>query len=310
MEKKMVNKLTKSAVSGAKSFLGGIWDSVKYLFWIAFILSFPVTGWFYFSDPEPTVETVIPNHGKAFYVNDFGGYLSRDTEDYIMQQGPLLWSATGAQVTVVVVPNTGSLSLESYANKLFNKWGIGQVKKNNGVLILFTADEPHVRMEVGKGLEGNLNDAKAGRILDRYAVAPMKAKNWNAAVVETWRATMAEVYRIYGKEPPVGITDYHLPVERGELGNQYADLSFPATIVHEPEPEGPKDGLTILAELLGTYIGYWIMALVILIPIAIFLTIGSFGGGFSGGRRSSSGGGSWGGYSGGGGSSGGGGASR
>ena len=40
------------------------------------------------------------------------------------------------QVLVATVPALGALSVETYANKLFNSWGPGQKDKNNGALLL------------------------------------------------------------------------------------------------------------------------------------------------------------------------------
>ena len=43
--------------------------------------------------------------------------------------------------------------------------GVGDKKENTGVLILISKDDHKSRIEVGYGLEGIINDGKAGRIL-------------------------------------------------------------------------------------------------------------------------------------------------
>lgn len=139
----------------------------------------------------------LPEPTPYFYINDYSHVFSQSTETFITEQGEKLYAATGAQVVVVSVPNTGNATLEEYSNKLFNEWGIGSEKRDNGVLILFTTDEAHVRMEIGYGLEGCLPDARCGRILDQYAVEDMHAGNWNAAAVNTWAEAARAAYVDY-----------------------------------------------------------------------------------------------------------------
>ena len=87
--------------------------------------------------------------------------------------------------------------IESYANKLFNRWGIGTKEKDNGVLLIISKDERKIRIEVGYGLEGVLNDAKTGRILDKYAVPPLKVDNYDQAIIDTAKQIQGEIYTEY-----------------------------------------------------------------------------------------------------------------
>ncbi|MBI5078846.1 TPM domain-containing protein, partial [Candidatus Saganbacteria bacterium] len=58
--------------------------------------------------------------------------------------------------------------------KLFKEWKIGKAGKDNGILILLSTDEQRVEIEVGYGLEGTINDAKAGEIIDNYMLSFFK----------------------------------------------------------------------------------------------------------------------------------------
>jgi uncharacterized protein len=70
------------------------------------------------------------------------------------------------------------------ANYIFNELpldgvtGIGKKGKDNGLLILFSLKPDlgggSMRIEVGKGLEGNITDGTAGAILDSYLVPAKK----------------------------------------------------------------------------------------------------------------------------------------
>lgn len=117
-----------------------------------------------------------------FYVNDYADILDSDTENYIININKELYEKCGAQIVVVTVKNLEGNSLEQYANTLFRNFGIGSRSKNNGVLLLLSLEERQVRIEVGYGLEGVLNDGKTGRILDEYVVPHFKNNNWNLGI--------------------------------------------------------------------------------------------------------------------------------
>ncbi len=102
-----------------------------------------------------------------------------------------LESKTSAELAVVTVDNLEGGSVEDYAVRLFKRFGIGKKDKNNGILILFSRDDRKVRMEVGYGLEPIINDAKAGRLLDEYAIPKFKEGEYGRGLYDTAK-TVAE----------------------------------------------------------------------------------------------------------------------
>jgi uncharacterized protein len=54
--------------------------------------------------------------------------------------------------------------MESFVNEVFNRWGIGDKEKSNGVLLAVFVDDRKMRIEVGYGLESVLTDGITGRI--------------------------------------------------------------------------------------------------------------------------------------------------
>lgn len=133
-----------------------------------------------------------------FFVNDFANVLSDSAEQEIVTIGKKVESTTTAQLVVVTVPNMNGDYIESYANKLFNRWGIGVKNKNNGILLILSKDDRKIRIEVGYGLEGAINDAKAGRILDKYAIPSLKNNNYDKAIIDTVIQIQGEIYNEYG----------------------------------------------------------------------------------------------------------------
>ena len=67
--------------------------------------------------------------------------LSGDTKSDIVSKNDGLYNATGAQIVVTVVQDTGDVSMEQYAYDMANAWGIGSAEKNNGVLLLLSVGD-------------------------------------------------------------------------------------------------------------------------------------------------------------------------
>ena len=76
-------------------------------------------------------------------VVDDANVLSSDTVQTITDlNNRLSASCQGAQIGVLTVDYTGSVSTEDYALQAFNAWGIGSSANNNGVLILLVMEPP------------------------------------------------------------------------------------------------------------------------------------------------------------------------
>ena len=132
-----------------------------------------------------------------FFVNDFANILSAETKQKIFSMGVAIQQNTTAQLVIVTVPNMEGSYIESYANTFFKKWKIGLSGKNNGILLIYAQEENKIRIEVGYGLEGAINDAKAGRILDKYAVAALKVNNYDQAILDSAKQIQGEIYTEY-----------------------------------------------------------------------------------------------------------------
>ena len=133
-----------------------------------------------------------------FYVNDYANLLNLDTKEYIISINEDLYRKTGSQIVVVTIPNLEGDSLEEYSTKLFRKFGIGDKRKNNGVLLLLTLEERQFRIEVGYGLEGVLTDGKTGRIQDEYIIPYLKNNNWDDGIKNGFNAILDIVSNEYG----------------------------------------------------------------------------------------------------------------
>ncbi len=109
------------------------------------------------------------------YVNDFAGVIEPDYAQKIESICQEVKQKTGVEIAVVTVKTVGTdYTPQQYANALFEKWGIGQKGKDNGILLLDAIQERYVWIEVGYGLEGILPDGLVGEIRDRYIIPYLK----------------------------------------------------------------------------------------------------------------------------------------
>jgi len=127
------------------------------------------------------------------WVSDFAGILSEDTKAQISGLIDDVKRSTGAEIAVVTVTSLEGMSVEEYAVRLFEEWGIGEEEKDNGVLFLIAPNERTVWIEVGYGLEPIITDGRAGGILDEAVVPFFKAGDYNQGILQGSRRIAALV---------------------------------------------------------------------------------------------------------------------
>ena len=103
---------------------------------------------------------------EQFYVADYANVIDEATEQLIVEKSAKLYEENGAQVVVVTVDFIGESTIEEYARALFNKWGIGDKDKNNGVLLLMVIGEENYWCVQGRGLEDSLPTSSIKDMLD------------------------------------------------------------------------------------------------------------------------------------------------
>jgi len=116
-------------------------------------------------------------------VVDQAGLLSADTERQLVNLLQSLHESGGPQIQVATLPDMGGLSVEEASIRLVDQWKLGGAKADNGVLLLVAAKERRVRIEVGQGLEGDLPDARASRIVQEVILPGFRAGQPDRALV-------------------------------------------------------------------------------------------------------------------------------
>ena len=111
-----------------------------------------------------TLDRVPDPKTKNSSVSDPDDYLSASDEAVLDQLINTLEDSSTAQVAVVVLYSIGEENPKEFATKLFNKWGIGQAEKDNGLLIFTVMDQRLTEFETGLGTESILTDAICYRV--------------------------------------------------------------------------------------------------------------------------------------------------
>jgi uncharacterized protein len=176
----------------------------------------------------------FPSPTSVFFVNDFADVLSNETESKIAQIGKQLEDKTTAQVVLVTINTLDGGNVDSYANKLFENWEIGQKGKDNGVLILYANAERMLRIEVGYGLEGALTDIESNIIIRDYVSPHTKEKNdFDSGLLSGYAAAVQQVAEEYGAEIELGFEQPNIsgatrnsPNRRDERGFNFAPVLF------------------------------------------------------------------------------------
>lgn len=123
---------------------------------------------------------------ENFYVNDYVGILNDTQTDYLIERANQLREENGVQVVVVIVPNVIGSSIDSYATEVFNDFGIGSSKDDNGVLLFLAVEDGEVTIVPGDGFRGYLSASKGGDILDSIFIPKAEKGNISEGIYDTF----------------------------------------------------------------------------------------------------------------------------
>ena len=104
-------------------------------------------------------------------VTDLTGTLTREQIASLEQMLHSFQARKGSQIAVLMVPSTAPEPIEQYALRVAEQWKIGRAKIDDGAILVVARNDRALRIEVGYGLEGALNDATASRII-REVIVP------------------------------------------------------------------------------------------------------------------------------------------
>ncbi len=155
---------------------------------------------------QPAVQQLFPA-GPGNYLTDVAGVVDGGSASAINDLAARLRTATGAELAVVTLPTIEDRAPGDVALAIGRAWGIGakgeagDPAKNAGIVMLLVPRTPGHKGEIylatGRGIEGIITDAMAGRITD-LMVPDLKQQSYGPALLLGTRAVAATVARGYG----------------------------------------------------------------------------------------------------------------
>nr|WP_315216785.1 TPM domain-containing protein [uncultured Duganella sp.] len=116
----------------------------------------------------------------------------------------------GSQIAVLIVPTTQPEGIDQYAIRVAEQWRIGRANVDDGAILIVAKDDRTLRIEVGYGLEGALNDATSKRIIDEIIVPRFRRGDFAGGI----EAGVDGMIRVIEGEP--------LPAPRAQPGARSA----------------------------------------------------------------------------------------
>ncbi|MBP3943418.1 TPM domain-containing protein [Sphingobacteriaceae bacterium WQ 2009] len=100
-------------------------------------------------------------------VTDYTNVLSAAQKQSLEAKLVAFNDTASTQIAVVLMRSTGGYDIADYAVRLAQKWGIGDKRYDNGILLLAALEDRAVTIQTGYGVEGAVPDAIAFQIIDQ-----------------------------------------------------------------------------------------------------------------------------------------------
>ena len=259
----------------------------------------------------------VPVPPLAGHITDQTGTLTAEQKASLEQALTAFEARKGSQLAVLILPSTAPEAIEQYALRVAEQWKLGRKKVDDGAILVVAKDDRALRIEVGYGLEGVLNDATSKRIISEIITPRFQQQDFYGGI----NAGVGQMISVIDGEP--------LPAPRGNAAasvggvRQYAPILFILAVVMGGilrAKLGKVPGALVTGGAVGVVAWFFAGAISMALlagVFALFVTLlgagmgarglaGYYGGGGRGGFGGGLGGG---GFSGGGGGFGGGGAS-
>lgn len=139
----------------------------------------------------------IPVPPLTGHVTDQTGTLSADQKASLEQTLTAFEARKGSQLAVLMIPSTAPEEIEQYALRVAEQWKLGRKKIDDGAILVVAKDERALRIEVGYGLEGVLNDATSKRIISETILPRFKQQDFYGGIT----AGVGQIVRVIEGEP-------------------------------------------------------------------------------------------------------------
>ena len=140
----------------------------------------------------------LPKPGRA--VNDYARIIDSGTESRLERFLTATEMSIDTPIVVVTLPSLEGGQIDDFTNRLYEKWGIGTLSVNKGVLFLVAVQERKMRIETGYGTEPVITDTLASSLIQQVARPQFKAGDYSAGIDQVCRIIAGTIAKAEGKE--------------------------------------------------------------------------------------------------------------
>jgi uncharacterized protein len=129
-----------------------------------------------------SVQEIPSPRPQNAWVADTVDMIDADAEARLNQLISAIEAEQGVEIAVVTVEDVDTPTPKDFATALFNHWGIGKARNDNGLLVLMVRGQRRLEMETGYGTEAVLTDGWLKSMQQRDMVPEFKAGRFGAGL--------------------------------------------------------------------------------------------------------------------------------
>tara|TARA_R110002050_G_scaffold273113_1_gene417056 strand:+ start:50896 stop:51729 length:834 start_codon:yes stop_codon:yes gene_type:complete len=111
-------------------------------------------------------------------VYDYSKLLSASQKNSLEQKLIKYSDTTSTQIVIAIINSTEGENINYLGAQWGQKWGVGQEKEDNGILILLAKNDRRIAINTGYGIEYLLTDALSKRIIERDIIPYFKQNDY------------------------------------------------------------------------------------------------------------------------------------
>jgi len=131
-----------------------------------------------FSVSQVAAQDIPDRPSPPRFVNDFVGLFNNQQTNHLERKLVAFNDTNSTQIAIVIVNDLKGYEVADYAQRVAQKWGVGQKKYDNGAIIVLkpktSASGGEINIDVGYGLEPIIPDITAKRIIENEMIPRFK----------------------------------------------------------------------------------------------------------------------------------------
>jgi uncharacterized protein len=141
------------------------------------------------------------------HVIDQTGTLNSSQKTNIERRLSEFEARKGSQIAVLLIDSTAPEAIEAYSLRVAENWKLGRKKIDDGAILIVAKNDRAMRIEVGYGLEGALNDATSKRIISDAITPRFKTQDFYGGI----SAGIEQIIAVVDGEPLPAAVDKAAP---------------------------------------------------------------------------------------------------